>query len=329
MPLPSILEGTNAIQEYLNGDTFAQIGERYGVSKTSVMNFMKKHGIQSLGRRYYTSSPYSFNVHWLDELDCQEKYYFLGFFAADGNIDLSHGNYRVRIRIQTRDKYLLELFSDLLESDRPIIDSIENSRISKSGISYLSTLELGNKFFCQRLIELGFPPKKSTILRFPEWISDEWLPHFIRGYFDGDGSITVYYSENGTARATTGFDGSNYFIPALKKKLEEQGIDSIITLRSENYQCLNIDRLKDYITMLNWIYKDATIYLTRKHDKYLELINNRAEDDFGHMYKHRILREHKKDIIDRYNSGEKISAIAQSYGVSYKPIYTLIQNNSQ
>ena len=323
--LPSILEGTNAIQEYLSGDTFAQIGKRYGVSKTAVMNFMKKHGIQSLGKRYYSPSPYSFNIHWLDELDCQEKYYFLGFFAADGNVDLSHGNYRARIKIQTGDKYLLEIFSEWLESNRPIEDRVDKSTISKSGIEHSSTLQLSSKPFCERLIELGFPPRKSNILEFPKWIPDDYLSHFIRGYFDGDGSITLFYSPNGKVRATTGFDGSNYFIPALKEKLEGIGVSSDITPNSKIHMTLNIDRLKDYLLLLDWMYKDANCYLTRKYDKYIELISNRNSEDFGQMYKHKILEENKDKIIKEVNNGEKVVNIAQEYNVSKKAIYDLLR----
>ena len=39
------------------------------------------------------------------------------------------------------------------------------------------------------LINLGCIPNKSLTLTFPDFINDELLPHFIRGYFDGDGCI--------------------------------------------------------------------------------------------------------------------------------------------
>lgn len=41
------------------------------------------------------------------------------------------------------------------------------------------------------LISHGCIPQKSLILKFPE-ISKELIPHFIRGYFDGDGSVGIY-----------------------------------------------------------------------------------------------------------------------------------------
>lgn len=74
--MPSILEQTNAIEEYLNGDSMGVIGERYGVSKVAVRNYLKKHNVEMRKMTYIKKSKYNFNEHWLDELDCQEKFYF-------------------------------------------------------------------------------------------------------------------------------------------------------------------------------------------------------------------------------------------------------------
>ena len=41
------------------------------------------------------------------------------------------------------------------------------------------------------LINLGCIPNKSLIL-LPPKLKDEFISHFIRGYFDGDGSIGKY-----------------------------------------------------------------------------------------------------------------------------------------
>ena len=40
------------------------------------------------------------------------------------------------------------------------------------------------------LCKHGCVPNKSLILTFPV-ITEELIPHFIRGYFDGDGGITI------------------------------------------------------------------------------------------------------------------------------------------
>lgn len=44
--------------------------------------------------------------------------------------------------------------------------------------------------------KLGVGQTKSHIIRVPESISDEYKMDFVRGYFDGDGSIEMYYPSN-------------------------------------------------------------------------------------------------------------------------------------
>ena len=328
--MPSILEQTNAIEEYLNGDTMKKIGDRYGVSDTAVRNFLRKHNIPIETNRYYPMSKYTFDTHWLDDLDCEEKFYFLGFFAADGNVDLSHGNYRARIKIQRGDRALLERFNELLKNTRPVEDGEEKPR-EKWGrgdyVEYYSVLHLGNRIFCERLIELGMVPNKTFSLEFPGYIPNEYLKHFVRGYFDGDGSISLIYSPNkGTARATTGFSsGSPSFLRILKKELKKQiGIYSEVKPLHGKTWSLDIDRMEDIIPFLNWMYEDAHIYLQRKYDKYIELITHRdiTKEDIG--IKKRRLRKNESNIYNSYANGEKVSVLAQKYGVNEISVYRII-----
>ena len=327
MLMPSILEDTNAIQEYLDGDTLETIGKRYGVSDTAVRNYLKKHNVPLLGRRYQSCSKYNFDIHWLDNLDSQEKFYFLGFFAADGNVDMSNGNYRARIKIQRGDRELLEKFNELLKSDREIEDGEEPNKYNKNGVEKYSIASYSSKPFCERLIELGLPSKKSLILKFPNYIPNEYLKDYVRGYFDGDGSITIIYSPKGTARATMGFAGSNYFIPKLSKILKKKlGIHSRCEPgHSDNYKYLNIDRIEDILKFTQWIYEDATIYLQRKYDRYIELISNRDITIEDSQAKHRRLIESLNEIKEKRKQGRSVTRIAEEYNTSKKTIYLLLK----
>ena len=275
-------------------------------------------------------SKYTFDTHWLDELDCEEKFYFLGFFAADGNVDLSNGNYRARVKIQRGDRKLLERFNELLQNTRSIDDGVEKPRAKwcrEDYIEYYSVLQLGNRPFCERLIELGMVPNKTFVLKFPDYIPDEYLKHFVRGYFDGDGSISLMYSPNGkTARATTGFSsGSKSFLKDLKKKLKKQiGIHSEIKPLHGKTWSLDIDRMEDILPFLNWMYEDAHIYLQRKYDRYIELITHRdtTKEDIG--VKKRRLKKNELKIYNAYVNGEKVSTLAQKYDVNEMSIYRII-----
>lgn len=42
---------------------------------------------------------------------------------------------------------------------------------------------------------------------------------------------------------------------------------------------IHIQNLNDILKYCNWIYEDATIYLKRKFDKYLEIVNYYKQDN--------------------------------------------------
>ena len=92
-------------------------------------------------------------------------------------------------------------------------------------------------------------------------IPNEFLSAFVRGYFDGDGSITSKY---------IAIVGTLEFINALKDK-----IHCNITNIYQRYKDrdpkdgshqLFICRQEECKKFAQWLYKDATIYLTRKYD---------------------------------------------------------------
>lgn len=327
--MPSILEQTNAIEEYLNGDSMGVIGERYGVSKVAVRNYLKKHNVEMRKMTYIKKSKYNFNEHWLDKLDCQEKFYFLGFFAADGNLDDKNSNYRVRIKLQRQDRYLLERFNELFENDTPIEDKDYSNKHNKSGAEHSSEFRLGSKYLFNKISELGFPPRKSTIIKFPDYIPEEYLGHFIRGYFDGDGSINLTTSKGGTKRATITIVGSNYFIPELQSKLRNKNVTSFIKPgRNDTYCLLDIDRQEDIKPFLDWIYKDSKIHLKRKYERYLEFLNGRDFNKEDEGAKRRRIKELEPLIIQDRKNGVLIKDIMTKYNISNPTYYKILKRNN-
>ena len=50
-------------------------------------------------------------------------------------------------------------------------------------------ISFNSKKLCSDLTRLGAVRNKSLILTFPKFITDELMPSFILGYFDGDGCV--------------------------------------------------------------------------------------------------------------------------------------------
>ena len=70
------------------------------------------------------------------------------------------------------------------------------------------------------MIQNGLTTEKSLTLQFPNNIPDEYLSHFIRGFFDGDGSITVRKTQYNMYFQISITSGSYDFLVSLKNVLK-------------------------------------------------------------------------------------------------------------
>lgn len=118
----------------------------------------------------------------------------------------------------------------------------------------------------------GMLKNKSLILEFPEWLNENLYPHFIRGYFDGDGCISFAKTNKTFSVEIIGTSSFLQFIQSLCKK---QGMKTfIISKNSSNIVSrFGFTNIKDRISFLNWIYTDAHLKMDRKHQKYLQLMD--------------------------------------------------------
>lgn len=326
----SKLDGTNVIQDYLSGLSAEVLGERYGLSDVAVRNYLRKHGVQirsSYDSTYDSSrqSPYHFNEHWLDELDCAEKFYFLGFFAADGCNSKKYNN--AKIKLQTCDLELLEKFKILLESDRPIYNVCQKR--AKEGKEFFAVnFELTSKYFCEKLEELGLPERKTYTLQLPDYVPDKYFRDYIRGLFDGDGNISVSYANK--PKGLSSIAGNPCFLLQVKEKLEKiLPINIAYQVNNENCGYIKINRQEDIKIFLDWMYKDSKLYMERKYQKYLEFLSVRDFSVETVGQKRRRLKEQENEIINKYISGiEETKMICEQYQMSINTLYRILQRNN-
>lgn len=189
--------------------------------------------------------------------------YILGFMFADGNIVNTKRNTWFW-SIQITDKPLLESIKKTIGSTHKISKRKPIER-NKS----LYRLQIGSKEMCEDLIKLGLSQKKSLTMKFPD-IDKEYLPDFLRGYFDGDGHVwigNVQRKNRDSKVIITGFtSGSLPFLNSLKSTLSKSFDLSggSIVKKDRGYELkysIN-DSLKIYKTMYNMQY--GRLYLPRK-----------------------------------------------------------------
>ena len=215
---------------------------------------------------------------FFDNIDCEEKAYILGFIAADGCINFT--NYMLKIAISEIDVDILRKIKYQIRSDNKILYEEGRKGIinGKEFISKpVSILQINNKYLINSLKNLGFDNKKTISCKFPD-IPEHLYLHFIRGYFDGDGSMSKYTSNDGYTRYSSSICGTESFLLFLKDYLEKEfniKFNSKLEKRFDTENCcytLRISGKKNTIHFLNTLYKNSNIYLDRKYNKYLSFI---------------------------------------------------------
>ena len=114
-------------------------------------------------------------------------------------------------------------------------------------------------------------------MKFPN-IPYNVLASFIRGYFDGDGSIILSHTKYNIYGQVSFASGSKDFLLGLQKALIDN-FDIKSTLYDDrrpntHTKALKITKRKEIDKFFNVIYKDADIYLERKYKKFIVLKNN-------------------------------------------------------
>ena len=248
--------------------TVKQIGDALGLSKRCTMSIFKEYNINSKRKNRYT-----LDENYFEEINTQQKAYILGLIYADGyvgnekfnNISLTQKEYKLLFEVKKE----LE-FTGIIRLGNK--GSFENS---KPGY----VLNFSSKKVANDLRKLGLYPKKYlTIDKIPN-IRDELKRHFLRGYFDGDGSISKYIHKFKKTNKEYSYVKGKMCIIATEKMLE----DFIKTFNIEHYyisqsktkemKYIQIESKKELNRIYNLMYEDCCICNMTKKEKWDNLIS--------------------------------------------------------
>lgn len=268
--IPTAKEEELICNLYVNGNSEEKIHEITGRSRKTIRKILNKYNIE---RRVQADwlTKYDLNEDYFEVLDSQNKAYILGYFYADGNV--GEDNNLVQIGLQDRDLYILEKMKiELGCINRPLY--FDNRSNNNENYRDIYILAIKNKKLHSDLINLGVVPRKTHILEFPNFVPEELISHFIRGYFDGDGCVHGTELSDGTQLHSIDICGTELFCNKLKDVLKEKlDINSSIfqanaTPESQTKKVEISGRLQ-CLKFLDWIYKDAEMFLYRKYEIYL------------------------------------------------------------
>jgi len=131
------------------------------------------------------------NHEYFEKIDNEYKAYILGFIYADGSVWQSSENRQIQLRVnvQEEDGYILEKLA--LEAGGKQISIVHYPSNVVKNWKKTALIDIHSTQLCQSLINYGCNINKSRVgMTFPK-LDKDFIPHFIRGFMDGDGSIIL------------------------------------------------------------------------------------------------------------------------------------------
>ncbi len=211
---------------------------------------------------------YSINENFFDTIT-NESAYVLGWILTDGCIQYIPQK-KYCIRFQVKDKEILEKIRDVMGG---------NQEIKQDKRDGLWLLIINSKKLVKRLMDLGIVPNKTKITYISDEIPMSVMPALIRGIFDGDGSVSIFY-KNTTKRRLRSYicSASRALIDQIALILKDE-IGIIPKIYSEQTNPMATCPLYKLImggtesyAFYRYIYNEdcGDLYLKRKRDVFLE-----------------------------------------------------------
>lgn len=245
---------------YKQGKSLRQIGELLNINRKELSKKFKEDNIiirdpnknsKGKAKRFKEVDETIFET-----IDTEEKAYWLGFLYADGYVN----DKQVELALKAEDLEHIKKFKNFMKSEHKISYK-ENANAYR--------ITICSSKIASDLRALGCVQAKSLILTFPteQQVPKHLIHHFMRGYFDGDGCISYGQGQYRlSVLGTSDFldEYENYILNTLNRTNRNK--------RKPNGSALSIQYAgtEQVYKIYNFLYKDATIYLKRKYNKFLK-----------------------------------------------------------
>jgi predicted DNA-binding protein YlxM (UPF0122 family) len=283
-----------------NGMSLSEIAEKAGCTRVNVYNKMNKAGItmrtkteartlaldkgkiktsridDSGNEKVVVFQKIRYNENFFKKWSVSMAY-VLGLIFTDGNLHIRKDRSGYELGILSfgqKYKELVEKFLDLMDCNATIRFR-KRQELNNTIQGELYWFSIGNNELANDLLRLGVTPNKSLDMEFPK-IPDRYFRHFVRGLFDGDGSV---YLDRKCLRVKL-LSGSKNFIIELniamvrngfpKRKIDYSGT---ITDQKAFYICYSASKIvKEFY---DFIYNGVAskIYYSRKREIFRQYFN--------------------------------------------------------
>lgn len=198
----------------------------------------------------------------------RDNAYIFGWIMSDGCLKMEGRNKTsYAVRICSNDLDIIKWLHGCL--------CVGNKIYSQSKNGY--QIKFRNEKSILFMIGYGLKERKSLDVKFPS-IPDAFIGDFIRGYFDGNGSIIMRTNRYNTYAQVSFTSGSMDFLKSMKSVFELHGIESHLykdNRPSNRSYYLRIIKRSEIEKVFSLMYSDVNkdAFLSRKYMKFLNYLD--------------------------------------------------------
>lgn len=268
--------------------TAKQISEILRCNVSKITNAWMKCGLRGKYRRIYPISC----QNYFSTIDTPAKAYYLGFIASDGCVYKRKAyNQQGLIRIC------------IVKEDEEILVNLKKELGTEIPLHYHSGKYVSLEICCEPIYRdinnLGLHDRKTYDNTIPTDIPNHLFKYFIRGYFDGDGSITKQEKIE-LNKVNVSIAGYQNNMQKIIEFLKQQNILMTFSIDKrkhiqgkDNFGCMVAPNIISKYSFLRYIYENENApYLKRKRDLALNFINAVENDNSAMKIITRIYYDH-------------------------------------
>lgn len=253
------------LEAELKVKTRRQIAEETGCNYATLGRRIKSLGIRTSKHSHLIRED--FFQTWSKDMA-----YILGFCFADGNIGKSNNRQKLVIQLNPKDIEFLEFITSLIQPGKSIYRYSRILSTTKKPFD-VAMVDFSSKYLVEDLEKLGCVENKTYVeIRIPA-MPKEYMRHFIRGFFDGDGS--VWYSMKSSGYIDTAACIACMSVSFLQDILNELGFGNLSI--KDNPPTLNFYSKTNLLKLYEYMYSDGGFCLRRKKEKF-ELVIQSTEN---------------------------------------------------
>lgn len=265
------------IELYQSGKGVHFLQKEYQMSKEQVKDILKRNNIH-IRNRHEAIVAGNKNRNLLDnhsyfQTEGKNMAWLLGFLAADGCVEKDRNV--IKISLSSVDKEILEKIRKEISLRSKVKNYVDNAGFAKSKIQWSSEQHKKD------LASYHIIPQKTFKLKPPEKLNDEFIIDYLRGFWDGDGSITICRNNYNVLEwqiTSASKEILDFFVEFLYEKYGIPKVKVHTFIRDDHNLYLLLYSTKASLQLYNIMYKDvkdSDLFIKRKKDKYDQIVQEK------------------------------------------------------